>query len=758
MINLDEKLEEIVSERKCEITTKELNEKGINKYYIKKALDTKALEKISRGKYRVTAVAKENRRINSFNTFVRAVFSNDFEKAYDNLLISIENQTNHDYEYHIKLYSLLLKELLPSDKDFSFVDELLTFCDNSKNETYFEYFIKFTEAVLSSDFEKAYRAIGRYRQEEKLRKKNYALSTKLFTHLTYNIHKQKQEENKSCNSNSFEKSIISKENFKKFKKEIEEDNYEEALKYLEVAIENSTGEVRNNLGKMYNILTEFLEIKATKKLLPEQEIDYSEYQDDYNKIFNKALELMDFKIAYRNIGKCIYSNKKSMTLELYKHLLEKLIDEDKKNNKNNTVLKSVEPTLELVEEPTPKEEPINAEIDIEDLLDLVYARNYDEVKRLLARQEMADNRLYRNIISMIRYMDNIRSSNNVREQKLHFYVNDCTNCFKRFFEALNYRCYEEAFNLVDECIELAKRNDDSEKFIIYKYILEDIINLKEEIISKTAEIRKLNELTKIQKSIIPKHVLRTEDLERLENATLEKIELSIENDISYDKHIVEMLETLRNIDIYNLDNNSFEKFEYSEQDILNQFLAAINLGDYQEAYRISREEKWYHALKKSENKDYLIIYKKLLSRINRKIEDNSIPVKTIISEVPLEEKTLIEQLATLKTLVKKREYVKAYNYYQENELEGISAELDLILQTFFPFIIKTVENQSIEIENEYKDALNREDYEAATKYLTDYENFIQLYNLDRNINYQKNESRLEEKQSSESDKKLIKLN
>lgn len=766
MINLEEILKRIEEDNRVEKTTKELKELGLNDYYIKKACENGSLEKISRGKYKVVTVEKNMERIESFRAFAGAVFSNDFESAYDNLVENIKKQNNHDYDCHLKLYSIMLKKLLPSDKDFSFADDILAFCDIANNESYFCYFIEFTEAILSSDFDKAYKAIGAYRKEEKRRKGVNFLSTKLFTHLAYNIHHQKNKQSQELSEVTNQENLriaqekrenyLYKENYAYLRKNIETENYEAALFNLENALKYARPEAIDNLKKMQAILTKYLEIKSSKEPLPLQEIDYQEYQDDYNKILNKALELKDYQTAYKNIGKCVYFNKKSTTLQLYRSLLRTLIEENNKNIKNNPVTKeeiAKEETpievakkievAEKVEEPEKvdaikpvKEQPIT-EIDMNVLLDLIYERKYDEVKELLKGQETSANRAYNSILNMIRYMDNIRNSSKIKEKEIHFYKYDCTDYFKRFFEALNYRCYDEAFNLVDKCIELAERNNDSEKFVIYKYLLEDILDLTEEIKEKEAEVRKVKELTKIQKSIIPKHVLKSEDFEQLENATIEKIELSSDGDTSYDKHVVEMLEALRNIDEYNLDSNSFERFEYSEKGILEKFLEAVSLGDYQEAYQISKEEKWYQEMKKSENKAYLIIYKKLLARINKKIEDNSKSIEVKLSEEPLEENPLLEHLATLKVLVKKRKFTTAYNYYQENNLEGIDSELDLILQTFLTFIKTTVHNESIEIESNYKAALNRGDYEEATKNINEYEDFIKFNDLDRNIDYHK---------------------
>lgn len=750
MINLEEILKRIEEDNTIEKTTKELKELGLSDYYIKKACENDSLERISRGKYKVVAVEKNKKRIESFNAFVRAVFSNDFECAYENLVINVKNQTSHDYDSHIKLYSIMLKQLLPSDKDFSFVDDILVFCDNPNNETYYEYFIKFTEAVLSSDFDEAYKEIGLYRREEKARKSVYCLSTKLFTHLAYNIQKRPknlfQESSQNTNQENLRKiaekrkNYFYKENYAYFRKNIEEENYEAALMNLENALKYARIEVKDNLEKMQGILSKYLEIKKSKEPLLVQGINYGEYQDDYNKILNKALKLGDYQTAYKNIGKCVYFNKTSTTLQLYRSLLRVLIEENNRNLKNAPVTKK-EVVKENIQVEVTKLEGVKGlfatKIDMDVLLDLIHDRRYDEVKELLIGRENSDSKTYQDILNMIKYMDNVRSSNRIKERNIHFYINDCTHCFKRFFEALNYRCYDEAFNLVDECIELAKRNDTSERFVIYKYILEDILNLEEEIIEKEAEGEDIKKFEKVQKSFIAKHVLGREDFKQLENATLEKIGLSSGNDVKFDKYVVEMLEALRYIDEYNLDHNSFEKFEYSGKNILDNFLEAVSLGDYQEAYQISREEKWYRSLKKSENKDYLIIYKKLLARINKKIEDNSKPIKITVSDESLAENSLLEQLETLKSLVKKRKFMTAYNYYQENQLEGVSGELALILQTFLPFIITTTHNESIEIENSYKSALNRGDYQEATRYINEYEEFIKFNDLDRNIDYHK---------------------
>lgn len=741
MINLEEIMQKIEDDWDVEKTTKELKAEGLNDYYIKKALENGSLEKIIRGKYKVVAIDKRRKRNRTFRDFAYAVFKNDFETAYENLLINLENQTTNEYVYHLKLYFLLLKELLPNEKDFSFIDDIPAFCDSTKNESYFRHFTEFTEAVLSADFNKAYPAIYNFKKAEEETRGDNTLSTKLFLHLAFNINKQKLAENiaseKKVPQIKDEKNntILFKENYEKLRESIENNNYEDALHYLETTIKYATPNTIGSLKKMQGVIRKYLDIKASKEILEEQEIDYSEYQDNYIKIFNKALTLKDYQTAYKNIGKCVHLNKASTKLQLFSDLLHTLISQNNLNKKNKKVPKTENVIVTQSRIVNPIEEKPNVEIDINTLMDLIYNRKYPEVKALLSSQTNSDNKTYQDILNMIRYMDNLKNTNFIKEEKLHFYKNDPTSYVKRFFEALNYRCYEEALSLVDDCIDISSRYNCSEKFIIYKYLLEDIVTLKEEILENQARLEKLKNIKYNQKSIIYKRQISQEDIVNLEKVTLEKFALATENETIYDGHILEMIETLRNIQAYNLDENSFETFTYTETDIIEKFMKAISLGDYQAAYEISKDEKWNKEINKSENRDYLLIYKKLLFQINKGIKNNSLPFEYKDIQEPLEEKALLKQLATLKELVKKRKFTTAYNYYQEQNLEGVSEELDLILQTFLPFIKITVEKESQEIEKDYKKAKNRGDYEGASKLLDEYQEFIKFNDLDRNLDY-----------------------
>lgn len=935
MINLEEIMKKIENENELEKTTSELKSLGLNDYYIKKAVENGRLEKISRGKYKVLNVEKEKKCYQSFGKFVKAVFKQDFETAYDNLLINYQNKTSDNYIYHMKYYFILLQELLKDKKDFSFLDDVTTIFDTTREDmSYYKHFRDFTEAVLLHDYDKAYQYIKLFKDEERNQKGRNSLSTNLFYNLVCNVNYQAKKEEKlkkllprlnSFNSpeitnealeklgfdanlinlakeksiiepttdnkykivtvdkrvknneafnkfndavlnNKFEESYdylyacylnrpdtysnyhlklyftlieeilkdqmefknttdltipseivpdepykkhfiefsnavvekdfdkaflslkifkhlekekngyislstklfyrltsyidyvkrtkikeekalqennaLSIEYFKRTQEDIENEKYAEALNNLEFAITYAAAKKKRNLYKIKSIISDYLEIKASQEPLAIKEFDYSNLNNDTNEIFNAALHNRDYQTAYHNIDKMLLYNKNSKTLQLYKTLLHKLIDENKKIQ-NITAKEKVEkdPTSEqeIIEEikQVPKTTvKTTKEIDMKILLDLVYERKYEEVKTLLQDQSNSNNQVYETVLDMIRYMDNIRNSNIIREN-IHFYKNDLSKIFNRFFEALNHRGYDEAYNLVDDCIEISKKYNDTEKFIIYKYILEDILNLKEEIMKEQSQKEEINKLTKRQKSLLQKKEINEDDIKNIEKVTLEKLELLSNSERNYEKHLLEIIETIKNIDDFNLDFNSFETFTYTEENIVKKFLKAISQGDYLEAYQISKDKDWYRETNKSEYSDYLEIYKKMLSQLNKRLENNSKPVKPTESEAQFKENPLLGQLQTLKLLVKKRKFRTAYQFYIENSLEGVSSELDEMLKLSLPFFYRTIKNEAVNIQNAYKQAQSRGDYDKASDYLNEYQEFIKFNDLDRNIDYHK---------------------
>ena len=86
------------------------------------------------------------------------------------------------------LYFILLKEILQSPKDFPSLNNLMIFSEKDYHTgSYYKYFINFSEAVLSHDFENAYSSISEFKNLERERKNKNNISTELFFILTNQI-------------------------------------------------------------------------------------------------------------------------------------------------------------------------------------------------------------------------------------------------------------------------------------------------------------------------------------------------------------------------------------------------------------------------------------------------------------------------------------------------------------------------------------------------------------------------------------------
>lgn len=732
--NLNKLLPKLINQKLEEITVEELEQLGFNKYLIDLAKEKDILEPIKESNYKIVAIKKNANSQEAFKKFREAAFHDKFEEAYDHLYTCYLNRFSPSGDHHLKLYFILLEEILKDKKELKDTNELIIPSEITQEKPYQKHFIDFSNAIVAKDFDKAYQSLKIFKRLEKEEKGFNSLSTKLFYILSSYIDYTKRAKNKEEHVSS-ENPSLSIKYFKMAQENIEQENFEEALTNLKYALEYAPEKKKRNLDKMIDIISKYLEIKTSQKPLPVKELDYSNLNNDYNLIFNTALHRADYKTAYKNIDKCLFKNKNSKTLQLYRTLLYVLIEENKKIENHTTKGKKQEDLSRQPEVIEANEVKIAGKADMNIILELISLHKYEEVKEILQKSNALDNRVYKTVLDMIKYMDNIRNTNRIRENTIHFYKNDLSKIFNRFFEALDYRCYDEAFTLVDECIERAKKNNDSEKFILYKYILEDILNLKEEIMRRQVQEQKIKELTKAQMTYLKKQEIETNDIENIENVTLEKLDLLSDEQSIYDKYLLEIIDTLKNIDDYNLDYNSFEKFAYTEENITDKFFKALSQGDYLEAYQISQDEKFYSEMNKKENADYLELYQKLLFQLSKHIENNSQPIKEDKHQDAFINNALINQLEKLRVLFETGEYKAAYQFYLENSLEGISSELDELLQVSRKFFDKTIQYDADALIYQYKKATNRGDFDKASDYLNNYQEFITKNDLERNIDY-----------------------
>jgi len=642
-----------------------------------------------------------------FSKFAQAVLKNNFEEAYVYLVKNLENQVNYDYHYNLRLYFMLLKEILKDQKDFSMMDTLLSFEDQPHNNNYYDHFIDFNKAVMNHDFDSAYQAITLFRDAEEKRKGMNSISTRLFYKLTSYIDSMNNKKEQERLLKDQEKGVNFKEYFVRMRKSIELENYEEALVNIEEICQyTDLPDDQYKFRKMASIIEKYLEIRESKEPLPTVNIDYTTCKDNNILIFNRALIEQDYETAYQKIGKCIEQNPKSSILKIHKRLLYKIIKQDKENKH------------------------IDKKVDIETLTQLIKDKKYQQVAELIESE--SDERLSRCLFKMVEDIKALNDKTYV-DAEPPVYQTEEYKIFKRFFEALKYRDYQEASCLVEKCLKVSKtyQNDVSE-LMIYQYVLEDIIKLREKLEEEERQEVKQRELKERQESILNKETLTEKDFVKLENITNQLLDT---NEIAHALRIKQMLNTIQVIDEFDLDDNSFAKFEYSEKDILEKFLKAIDLGDYQTAYKMAKEEKWCHENQSSKNQAEHLMYKKLLYIINDKLDSSS--YKETDERQPEEDIDIpaIEHLKKLKTFLKEEKFVAAQRYYQENDLDEISDTLDMELEVFLQFLSQPIKKEKRQLEQKMKEVQRNGDCEQAKKDLEVYREFIKEHNFNKNIDY-----------------------
>lgn len=758
MIDLETIMKRIEALGVEEITTKELKKYGLNDYYIKKAIQDGKLEKIYRGKYRLTNIVNEKfkKAYHYFNQFKINIFNRDFYAAYDSLYNNMLNKTNHNYDNHLVLYFTLLKEILGNKKDFTFLDTLDNFqlvgekADNIKS--YHQEYINFNDAVLSHNFEKAYHSIIEFKNAEKERKQTNNISTLLFYILTKSIMIKKRKA--EIQTQQREEKRIYDTHFSQFEKNIKEDNYEEALKSLRKLLDCKYSYVEK-IQHYINIIETYLEIKETQRPLPEKNIDYtlehSRKAFYIHKLFNAAIIKNDFKTAYQNIEKCIYYSPNNKTFILYRTLLEKLMNQDQQNREKLEKERQEKERLEKERQEKEKQEKERLEnkiieYTINELIDLIHNKEYEKIQLFLEEYlKKNNNRTYFLALKLIKNLNTINKKETIFQEENPNYLNSTYQPFRRFFEALRYRDYEEAYEMVLVCEELGKNK---EEFTVYRYIIEDILNSIKQMEKKKQEDEENNRRkkeienknAKLGEFVYIKNQT-AENIKTIETLIEEKLNLYNEDDeeIIYNEYYLEMIEMLKEIKKLGLVKENFEQFTYDGENIEDNFFKAINEGDYISALSIMESKEWYQITENSSNKKYLPLYRNLLINIRNQLNENESSKRKRNNDecnLPFTEKTKLEiHIQNLKQLIQKAKYKEAYFYYQFNDLKGISKEVDSELQVFLPFLDRIITKEKEELTAKYKNALKRGEYDQAQQYLQQLKSWIDYNEPNRSIDY-----------------------
>lgn len=542
---------------------------------------------------------------NIYYVFANNIFSKDFKTAVDNLKKYI--MVNKDNK-NVLLYALLLEELLKHHLDFKFINKLDSYTFD-KVEGYQMYYKLTFDSILKQEYEQALKFLREYKIYEKKELKNNSLDTILLEILLEEVMNRDKQDNYP----------LFKEYFQKLKNDLNEENYEEALKdchYLKDYTTPNKFKFYNNIEKLIN---KIIDMQTNHTILPMKSVIYPN-TEDYNFILDIALKNSDYETAYKNIGKVIYFESNSGILKIYQQLLYKIHTLNKNNLKENR-------------------DYLSNKI----ILDLIKAQDFTKLKKVLNENINNDRSFYSFLLTIIKDIE----TKNYSDKKIAI---DGLNIVNYFYHNLSNKNYVEAYNCIDKCLKYTNNTD--EKLIIYKELLKFIVP----IINKEKNKPIDKELNVLYNEIINSNSKIDIEikLDSLRKVLVNKEELTI-----MERNLLNLIDTYFELNNKNIDFDNYFAEISKEDNIIYYFNKAIHFGDYHSVYKIMNSDEWFKSTSKLDNPLYYSVIRKILIVLNIKVQ-NKKPKEIAVGE--FKDNEYLDSLANLKRLIKKREYEEALNY------------------------------------------------------------------------------------------------
>lgn len=728
MKNLDEVKQQLTKYADLTLKTKELNELEINNYYIKKLCEEGVLIHSNRGEYKVNIpkpkkkifMSISKKRYSYFEKFRDAVYKNEYVNAYAEFKHMLEHQTNHNYDNHMRIYALLLEEILQDKKfDFSFIDDLYEFDETRDTESYYKYFIMFRDAVMSKNFYEAENYLDKYREAEFNSKGTNLNSTLVFTQLIKRVNRLKRS--KVINPEEVHKrNNLCLAAHKSFLYYYRLKDYERALESLKQNIELNTYEPQKEKAILiYEALKHYIELRNTKGYLKPSEFDYSAITDNYE-LIKTAISNKDFYTVTRNIGRITYQNE-TINIKLLDEIVKMIAEESKKNA---PIIKAT-PKVVIKEEIKSTEKEEIKELTDKDYYNMINDYRYDELRNYLLNKKKRDgdlNRLGNNLLKILR-----RFNEDDEYQSEFVYYKSPDDAFGYFFEAMRQGDFKSAYEVSDKCRELtARRNSNDFEFACYDLLLGDFIDKKNEqaeaksLVAKRSEI--INKILNI--ATLP---ITIEKVTEIDNVLEENIESLPELQNIYS--LIDMIKIVYNNPM--IDASYFSDFTYESEIPRDNFKTSISEGNYIKSLEIINKTDWNILKSYDLPISNLTIYKRLLFFLTNTLNNRKLVV-------PEKEEIIVEDepsdLITLARLIKKRDYKRAFDYYLEHDL-NIDDTLNTDISSSLAYLLAEQKNGVEEIFELYIKSIEEKDFREAKRYLDIYKESIAGLGIDRDITH-----------------------
>lgn len=467
-----------------------------------------------------------------------------------------------------------------------------------------------------------------------------------------------------------------------------ENKWEEALYYLKVARNYANGLQKQACDILINLLSDYL--KGCVHSADILEEDYSLFGNNSKLIFNRAVLIKDYLQAYHHIDGGVEVLGTKENLEICRDLLGRI-----------TILPINIKKKEVEED--------QLELTDMDIYDLVLNREYAVLNRVL-QKKYDEAKLYRVILKLIRAKEKISCLIIPTVSNVKYQSNDYDN-FGRFFEALRYLDYEEAYRVVSKCEEAATRkNRNALDFKIYALLLKDIL-VELEVAKEKIQQQKFKEsIDKNLKDFIYQRDFDDQGLDELWDLIVDKLEYYPQGEEKYLKPALNLIESIWLVSDNKIPKDYYGAVTCDEVSLIDKFFYLLQYGDYNSCYEIINTRDWQLNSKNFHLKKYLVLYKKLLFKFNRSLAKGQESFE-VTGYYGANLNDVSKFLEVLRFLIANDCYEEAYMYYVggRNNFE-VSESLGKDLDLFFGgFACNTERKANLNNESVITRTLSKED-------------------------------------------------
>lgn len=688
MLNLKKIVQEMSEDHLFVATTQILKTYGLNDYYIKRGISEGYFKKRERGVYEILCSINKTISVNAFHVFKNQVISKDFSLAYKSLKKNFDHRVEFSYDNHLRIYFLLLKELLDFKDDFSFLDQISEFSEIYNPDSYYTYFVQFRYAVMEQDFSSAYQNLMKFKEADYAKDHRVLISTNLFEILVTEVLNREKLRIEEENHQAYEKYYHSFLNY------LDQNDYQFALENLKLAL---SLDASPRLLAYQNLLEKYFELLEQETIIPKlsqgitmisdeqrltsfyQFLENSHYREAYQ-LFLENLNL--FEEEERTVYNVLFSNLWDVDQTYKSQIYQKYRNQ---------------------------------------LYSQIMALDYEKAKELIQflNEEGYQERIYDILSRLLKINERILSCRFKFETASHSHEKQ-SSVFKDFYIALKEKNFEEAYQYAILCDNFSKQQDpENFEYEIYACVLKDILKSIEVTKERYEKLNLYQDHSLGYQNFLHSVQVNNYSSEQLKEELSKRLEYCPLNEQEYIYHALNLNDMIQLFSENKVADHYFEQFSYHHDNLKENFWEAMNLGDYISAQKFLLSPEWLQVNQNVPFKSYYILYRRLFMIMNYFKQNCSSELSLSLEE----EKDATIVYEKIRTFIKKRDYWAAYDFYL-NHYSEFSFSHGLF-QTFFQLVIPYQFGEEQEHFDSYWKAMKEQDLNMARYHLLSMEEMNQ---------------------------------